>query len=49
MKKKIEKMLYDIETKMANIESVSLYWLTDEWRILHAKREVLGEILKLWK
>lgn len=46
MRKKVEKMLYDIESKMSEMESVHLYWLNLEWKLLHAKREVLGELLK---
>lgn len=45
----VEEKLTLIEDAMEKLELNHLYWMSIEWKLLHAKREVLGEILKEMK
>lgn len=46
MRKKIELKIMYIENQMSKYETKHLYYLTIDWMLLHAQRQVLGEILK---
>lgn len=46
MKKKIEDKIQTICKRMVEIETTFLYWMNEEWKMLHAQRQILGEILK---
>lgn len=46
MRKKIEIKIIHIELAMQDLEKKPMFYLKSEWKILHAQRQVLAEILQ---